>query len=274
MLLVIDCGNTNTVISIFEDFEKVVAKKVAAKEVATKKVATWRMATDTKQTADDHAVWLDLHLKKAGLSEVVLSGAVIGSVVPACLPALKDLATKHLGVEAFVIDSKSTDHGVAIHIDAPEQAGADRIANTAGVAAYQLPAMVIDFGTATTFDMIDADGAYIGGAIAPGVNLSIAALYDAAAQLPLIDPEKWDSNIPIIGRNTIDAMNSGLFYGYVSLVEGMITKLKHATDMTVIATGGLGALFSSIIDMIDYYDPDLTLKGMVSIYKNSKTRSP
>ena len=254
MLLVIDCGNTNTVISVFDGLEK---------------LAMWRMATDSKQTADDHAVWLDHHMKRASIPGDAITGAVIGSVVPACLPAFKRLISKHYGFEPLIIDGKDPAHGVAVRIDRPEQAGADRIANSAGAAEYPLPAMVIDFGTATTFDLIDADGAYIGGTIAPGVNLSVDALYEAAARLPLIDPASWNTEMPVIGQNTVDAMNAGLFYGYISLVEGMIDKLVAATGtpMTVIATGGLSALFTSAIRGVDHHAPDLTLRGMVLIHQ-------
>jgi len=184
------------------------------------------------------------------------------------LPAFRQFAKDHLGLEAFVISADNSDHGVKVHIPNPAQAGADRIANTAGARAYGLPAMVIDFGTATTFDLIDSDGAYIGGAIAPGVNLSINALYEAAARLPLIDPSAWTPEMPSLGTNTIDAMNSGLYFGYVSLVEGMITRLKAAFggEMTVIATGGLANIFSISIEGVDHHDPVLTHTATAAIY--------
>ena len=257
MLLVIDCGNTNTVIGIFE---------------GDAKVASWRMKTDPKKTADDHAVWLDHHMKNTQISRAMIKGAVIASVVPACLPAYRKLVDDHFGVDCFVIDGNDPAHGISILIDRPEQAGADRIANAAGAAFYNLPAIVIDFGTATTFDLVDENGAYIGGVIAPGVNLSIDALYQAAARLPLIDPSLWSADMPVFGKSTIDAMNAGLFYGYVSLVEGMIEKIiaDAGRDMSVIATGGLAAIFSDQIKGVDHHDPDLTLKGMVSIFTNRK----
>ena len=257
MLLVIDCGNTNTVIGIFE---------------GDAKVASWRMKTDPKKTADDHAVWLDHHMKRAEISRAMIKGAVIASVVPACQPQYCKLVDDHFGVDCFVIEGSDPSHGITIDIDRPEQAGADRIANAAGAAAYDLPAIVIDFGTATTFDLVDEKGAYIGGVIAPGVNLSIDALYQAAARLPLIDPSQWSESMPVHGRSTIDAMNAGLFYGYISLVEGLIDRIITSTGkkMTVIATGGLAAIFSQSISGVDHHDPDLTLKGMVSIYTSRK----
>ena len=225
MLLTIDCGNTNTVIGLFKDGEKLMQ---------------WRMATDANRTAEDHAYWLYHHMGKAGFGDAAISGVVISTVVPSCLRAYQGLAKDHLKADCFVIDPSKDDHGVAIRIPEPKQAGADRIANTAGASVYPLPAMVIDFGTATTFDLVDADGAYIGGAIAPGVNLSIHALAEAAARLPMIETEQWSQDLSVLGTTTVDAMNSGLYYGYISLVEGMIKRLQSAygQKMTVIATGG------------------------------------
>jgi type III pantothenate kinase len=195
-------------------------------------------------------------------------------VVPSSLRAFQELAA-YYDVPYFVIDAASGDHGVPVKIPEAKQAGADRIANTKGVSKYPLPAMVIDFGTATTFDLIDAEGAYIGGAIAPGVNLSITALHEATARLPLIDTATWSEKTPVLGSTTVDAMNSGLYYGYVSLVEGMITRLKkaHGQDMTVIATGGLAKIFSTSIAGIDHHDPELTLRGMAMIYAYWKQRN-
>lgn len=257
MLLTIDCGNTNTVIGLFKDGEKLMQ---------------WRMATDSNRTAEDHAYWLHHHMEKAGFDDSAISGVVISTVVPSCLRAYQGLAQDHLKADAFVIDPSNDDHGIAIRIPEPKQAGADRIANTAGASTYPLPAMVIDFGTATTFDLVDVDGAYIGGAIAPGVNLSIRALADAAARLPMIETGEWSEELHVLGTTTVDAMNSGLYYGYVSLVEGMIKRLQTAygQKMTVIATGGLSQLFSEAIDGVDHHDPDLTINGMAIIYANRK----
>lgn len=257
MLLTIDCGNTNTVIGLFKDGEKLIQ---------------WRMATDANRTAEDHAYWLYHHMGKAGFGDAAISGVVISTVVPSCLRAYQGLAKDHLKADCFVIDPSKDDHGVDIRISEPKQAGADRIANTAGASVYPLPAMVIDFGTATTFDLVDADGAYIGGAIAPGVNLSINALAEAAARLPMIETEQWSQDLSVLGTTTVDAMNSGLYYGYISLVEGMIKRLQAAygQKMTVIATGGLSQLFSQAIDGVDHHDPDLTINGMAIIYSNRK----
>ena len=257
MLLTIDCGNTNTVIGLYKDGENLVQ---------------WRMATDANRTAEDHAYWLHHHMGKAGFGDTAISGVVISTVVPSCLRAYQGLVKEHLKADCFVIDPSKDDHGVAIRIPEPKQAGADRIANTAGASIYPLPAMVIDFGTATTFDLVDADGAYIGGAIAPGVNLSIHALAEAAARLPMIETDQWSQDLKVLGTSTVDAMNSGLYYGYISLVEGMIKRLQatYGQKMTVIATGGLSQLFSEAIDGVDHHDPDLTINGMAIIYANRK----
>ncbi|MCE2516816.1 MAG: type III pantothenate kinase [Alphaproteobacteria bacterium] len=260
MLLAIDCGNTNTVIALFDGMAK---------------RAHWRMATDPKRTADDHAVWLNHHLTRAGMATDQVTDIVISTVVPACLRSFEGLA-EQLSAQVFVIDAARGDHGVKVKIPEPRQAGADRLANTSGAASYPLPAMVIDFGTATTFDLIDGEGAYIGGAIAPGVNLSINALHQAAARLPLIETTHWTADTPVLGATTVDAMNSGLYYGYISLVEGMITRLKAAYghDMTVIATGGLANIFSTEINGVDHHDPDLTIRGMAMIYAQQIKETP
>ena len=262
MLLIIDCGNTNTVIGLYH----------IGGSSKGEKQCQWRMATDPNRTAEDHAFWLHHHMGKAGFADLTITGVVISTVVPSCLRAYQGLAKDYLKADCFVIDPSNDSHGVVIKIPEPKQAGADRIANTAGASAYALPAMVIDFGTATTFDLVDGDGAYIGGAIAPGVNLSIQALADAAARLPLIETDQWSKDLTPLGTSTVDAMNSGLYYGYISLVEGMIKRLKAAygQDMTVIATGGLSQLFSEAIDGVDHHDPDLTINGMAKIYANRK----
>ena len=252
MLLAIDCGNTNVVFALMDGMTS---------------LHEWRMATDVNKTTEDYGMFLDHHLTKAEMSPEVITDIVISSVVPACLRAFNALS-EYYDAPTFVIDAADSRHGVNVDIPEAKQAGADRIANAKGASEYTLPAMVIDFGTATTFDLINDNGAYIGGAIAPGVNLSINALHQAAARLPLIDTNTWSEKTPVLGATTVDAMNSGLYYGYVSLVEGMITRLKAAygADMTVIATGGLAKIFSTTIAGVDHYDPDLTLKGMAMIY--------
>jgi type III pantothenate kinase len=260
MLLAIDCGNTNTVFALMDDGNKLIQE--------------WRMATDADKTGDDYALFLDHHLMKSGFEVGVVTDIVISTVVPSGLRALQNLAS-HYSAPSLVIDPATGDHGVQVNIPEPKQAGADRIANTKAASEYSVPAIVIDFGTATTFDVIDAQGAYVGGVIAPGVNLSINVLHEATARLPLIDADTWSEKTPVLGSTTVDAMNSGLYYGYTSLVEGMIARLKeaHGQDMTVIATGGLARTFSKSVPGINYYDPDLTVKGMAMIYADWKQRN-
>jgi type III pantothenate kinase len=259
MLLAIDGGNTNTVFGL---------------RLTENDYLTWRMATASATTADDYAAWLSFHLGNHGFTLNDITGVIISTVVPETLPALKRFADRYLPDHNYVLMGDDLSHGVAIAIDKPEQAGADRIANTAAAAHYySRPAIVIDFGTATTFDFISVEGAYCGGVISPGVNLSIGALYQAAARLPLIDPKDWHTDMPVIGKTTIEAMNSGLFYGYASLVEGIIARMKAeiASDqVTVLATGGLGQLFADAISVIDHYDANLTLKGLVIIFERQQ----
>ena len=254
MLLVIDCGNTNTVMAVY---------------IGKTKKGEWRMVTDAKQTSDDHIVWLNYHLGQAGLDMANVTDIVIASVVPACMRSFEGIALR-LGARSFIIDAGDDKHGVEIKIPEAKQAGADRIANAMAARLYSLPAIVVDFGTATTFDLVDGDGAYIGGAIAPGIDLSISALYQGAARLPLIDAREWSASSPVIGKTTEAAMNSGLYYGYIGLTEGMITRLEtsYGENMTVIATGGHSGLFAGAINKIAHHDPDLTLKGMAMIYQH------
>lgn len=261
MILTIDCGNTNTVFALFDGagFPSV-----------------WRMATDSRRTADDLAVWLSQLMQHPQLCNAGIEGVVISCVVPDCLRSLCQLAEKHFGCTPVVIESGNPDLGIEIRIDRPSQAGADRLANTAAAAAYYtVPALVVDFGTATTFDVIDADGAYCGGAIAPGVNLSIEALYRAAARLPLIDTTSWHPAMPVIGGDTVDAMNAGLYFGYISLVEGMVRRIAGSMQqqMTVIATGGLAVVFAPALDCVDVVDTDLTLKGMIAVYNKTRMKA-
>lgn len=259
MLLVIDGGNTNIVFGLRQNEDQFL---------------NWRKATDPAFTADDYASWLAFHLGNHNHALSDITGVIISTVVPETLPALRRFAGRYLDVPSYVLASDQFSHGVSIAIDKPEQAGADRIANAAAVSTlYACPSIVIDFGTATTFDYISAKGEYCGGAISPGVNLSIDVLYQAAARLPLIDPAHWHKNLPVIGKSTIEAMNSGLFFGYISLFEGIVTRIKaHVKEdqVTVVATGGLGAIFCDASPVIDTYDSILTLKGLAIIFERQQ----
>ena len=259
MLLVIDGGNTNIVFGLRQDQDQFL---------------NWRKSTDAAFTADDYASWLAFHLGNHDYTFADITGVIISTVVPETLPALRRLADRYLDAPCYILASDQLNHGVKIAIEKPEQAGADRIANAAAVSMlYSCPSIVIDFGTATTCDYISAMGEYCGGAIAPGVNLSIDALYRAAARLPLIDPAHWRNDLPIIGKTTIEAMNSGLFFGYISLFEGIVSRMKAEVkedNVTIIATGGLGAIFCDCSLVIDTYDPILTLKGLAIIFERQQ----
>ena len=255
MLLAIDCGNTNTVFGLRR---------------ADGGFTSWRMGTSTSMMVDDYEAWIHYHLSISGYDFNAITGVIISSVVPETLPAIKSLAERIEHSSVYILNADDDRHGVPIKIDHPHQAGSDRIANAAAVMAhYTAPAVVIDFGTATTLDLVDKDGAYCGGVISPGVNLSIDGLYKAAARLPMIDPARWHGGMPVIGASTIEAMNSGLFYGYISLVEGLLARVLAAWKkerVSLIATGGLGRIFCDAITVIDCYDSDLTLKGLAAIY--------
>lgn len=251
-LLAIDIGNTNVHLGLWRDN----AWRPA-----------WRARTVQDKMPDEYAVLIRSFMEGDGLSFDQISGVVIGSVVPRLTAAFVELAQRHMGIEPLVVTNQ-TRTGITVDIDIPEQAGADRIVNSAAVhALYGGPAIVIDFGTATTFDVVSADGAYQGGAIAPGINLAHDALVSRAARLHKIDLVPPPNPV---GRNTIHAMQSGIFLGYVSLVEGLVRRIKASMggdDIKVIATGGLAPVFQAQTDVIDLIAPELTLDGLRIIYE-------
>ena len=246
MLLVVDAGNTNIVFAVHDGSEW---------------RGTWRVATDAQRTSDEYAVWLLSLLSLTGLKREHIDAAVIGTVVPAALYNLRRLCRDWFTVEPLVVRA-NLDWGFEIKVDNPEEVGADRLLNTlAGHKIYGGPLVVIDFGTATTFDIADADGAYLGGIIAPGINLSIEALHRAAARLPRIGIGRPQA---VIGRNTVAAMQSGIYWGYVAMIEGLCARVKteYGGDLKVIATGGLAPLVAEGTAVISHIDPDLTLDGL------------
>jgi type III pantothenate kinase len=230
---------------------------------------SWRARTVSNKMPDEYAVLLRSFLTSADLSYQAITGVIIGSVVPPLTTAFVELVQRYIGIDPMVVTSE-TQTGVRLAIDQPEQAGADRIVNAAAVVAlYGSPAIVIDFGTATTFDVISADGAYSGGAIAPGIMVAHDALVSRTARLHKVDLIPPPNPI---GGNTIHAMQSGIFWGYVSLVEGLIARIKKAMggeQIKVIATGGLAPLFNQHTDVIDVIAPELTLDGLRIIYENN-----
>jgi len=254
MLLAIDSGNTNIVFAVYDGEER---------------VGQWRAATGQPRTADDYAVWLTSLMTMKGLSAEAVTDAIICSVVPHALFDLKVLCSTYFGCEPLVV-SRHLDLGINVTIDQPDSAGADRLANSVAVHKfYGGPAIVLDFGTGTTFDIVDEAGNYVGGVIAPGINLSLKALHEAAAHLPRIAVER---PARVIGGGTVGAMQSGVYYGYLGLIEGTIRRIKEefGKPMKVIATGGLAPVFANASDEIDHSDPDITLKGIVEIWKRAK----
>ena len=254
MLLAIDCGNTNIVFAIYDGDEK---------------RASWRISSDSRRSTDEYVVWLTQLMRLKGINVGEIKGVMIASVVPDIQSKLVALAHRGFDLVPLCVDESNVDLGIAINIDRPEQAGADRLVNAVAAAVWHnLPAIVVDFGTATTLDLIGPKGAYEGGIIAPGVNLSIEALYMAAARLPRIVVKPWQRDMPVLGTDTISAMQSGVFWGYVGMVEGLLTRLRHSygAELPAIVTGGLAPLFADHINGPLIVDADLTLKGLVRIH--------
>lgn len=235
-------------------------------------IAQWRAATEASRTADEYAVWLSQLLNMAGLQLGVFNACIISSVVPQSVFNLRNLARRYLHVEPLVI-GENAELGIAVRIDKPSEAGADRLVNAIGAhVAYPGNLIVIDSGTATTFDVIGADGAFEGGVIAPGINLSMEALHAAAAKLPRIAIQRPQK---VVGTDTVGAMQSGIFWGYIALIEGLISRIKAERDepMTVVATGGVASLFHGATLAIDHFDPDLTIRGMLEIWRRNSAKA-
>lgn len=249
MILAVDIGNTNVVLAIGD------AQAVRHQ---------LRLETNADRPATDYSREVSQWLDETGED---ISGSIVASVVPAVTHAIVAALEEILGIAPLVVGAADVDLGIAVNIDMPEQAGADRLVNAVGALAHHpLPAVVLDFGTATTLDLVAGDGAYEGGIIAPGVALSITALDNAAAQLPRLDLRPFDSDLPILGKNTVTAMESGVFWGYVSMIEGLLTRLRAAHgDMPAIATGGLAGLFADHLSGQVIVDQELTIRGLFEI---------
>ncbi|MFP6688312.1 MAG: type III pantothenate kinase [Alphaproteobacteria bacterium] len=255
MLLAIDVGNTNTVFAVFD-----------GKEMR----GQWRAATDAQRTADEHAVWFSQLMLHHGLKLDDIDHVVLSTVVPQCLSALKLLCEKYCGCTPMVVGEPDVELGIAVHVAQPGEVGADRLVNTVGAHKhYDGPLIIVDFGTATTFDAINEDGSYEGGIIAPGINLSLESLHQAAAQLPRIAVSRPER---VIAKSTVPAMQSGIYWGYIGLIEGIVQRMKkeYGSAMTVVATGGLADLFSDGTPAIDHTDPDLTIRGLLEIFNRNR----
>lgn len=253
MLLAIEQGNTNTVFAVHDGQEW---------------IAQWRTATDSSRTADEYAVWLSQFLQMQGLGLKVLDACIISTVVPQSLFNLRNLSRRYLKAEPLVV-GENAELGIPLRIDNPAEAGADRLVNAIGAyVKYGGPLIVVDSGTATNFDIIGEDGAFEGGVIAPGVNLSMEALHKAAARLPRVAIQR---PAKVIGTDTVGNMQSGIYWGYVSLIEGLIDRIKaeYGRPMRVIGTGGVASLFQGATDRIDDFDPDITVRGLLEIWRRN-----
>ncbi len=249
MLLAIDAGNTNIVFALLEDGD-----------IRTR----WRIASDPRRTADQYAVWLHQLIELEGLPRDVVTDVIIGTVVPRALHNLEVLGQKYFGVTPMVAGQGAAAWPIRLDVDEPHNVGADRALNAiAAHSKYDGELIVIDFGTATTFDWVGADGAYKGGIIAPGINLSLDALVSAAAKLPRIAIEA-PAGGSVIGRTTADQMLIGIYWGYVAIIEGLTERMKRdiGAPVTVIATGGLASLFDKHTQAFDSIEPDLTIQGL------------
>ncbi|GER08410.1 type III pantothenate kinase [Iodidimonas muriae] len=256
MLLAIDQGNTNTVFALLDE-EKIVRK--------------WRISTEEKRTADEYMVWISALLKLSDMTVADIDGAVVATVVPQGKLNLVLLCRRYFKCDPLVVGDPKVDLGVDVRVHNPDEVGADRLVNAvAADKIYGGPLVIVDFGTATTFDVIGKDGAYLGGVISPGINLSLKALHEAAAKLPRIAVEAPTSD-RVTGLSTLEAMQSGVFWGYVGLIDGINMRLRreHAPDMKVIATGGLAKIFYGRADSIDHVDHDLTISGMRLLFERN-----
>lgn len=257
MLLAIDVGNTNTVFALYDG--------------AAEPSAQWRLSTSSVRTADEYAVWLSQLMALRGRKLDDIADCVIATVVPQSLFNLRNLSRRYLKGDPVVVSS-DTIPGVVVRIPKPSEAGADRIVNAVGAfIKHGGPLIVVDSGTATTFDVIGDDGAFEGGVIAPGINLSMQALHEAAAQLPRIAIQKPPH---VIGKGTVGAMQSGVFWGYIGLIEGLIGKIRaeYGKPMKAIATGGVAALFEGATNAFDAFDPDVTVRGLYEIHRRIKAQ--
>ena len=253
MLLAIEQGNTNTLFAVHDGADW---------------VAQWRTGTDSTRTADEYAVWLSQLLALQGLALAALDACIISTVVPQALFNLRNLSRRYLKVEPLIV-GENADLGLEVRIDKPSEAGADRLVNAIGAyTSHGGPLIVVDSGTATTFDVIGPDGAFEGGVIAPGINLSMQALHDAAAKLPRIAIQR---PARLIGRGTVEAMQAGVYWGYVSLIEGLIARIKaeYGKPLRVIATGGVASLFEGATEAVDVFDSEITLKGLLEIVRRN-----
>lgn len=259
MLLAIDAGNTNVVFALYE---------------GTTQKARWRIATDPRRTGDEYAVWLMQLLSIEGIARDEVTSIIVSTVVPRALHNIEVLARNYFSVEPLIAGAGAADYGIDIDVDEPRSLGADRAVNAvAAHSKYPGDLILIDFGTATTIDAVDFNGAYKGGIISPGINLSLDALVSNTAMLPRIAIRAPESK-SVIGRNTEDQMLIGVFWGYVAMMEGLIDRMRAqiGRPAKVIATGGLAILFHEATDIFDAVDADLTLDGLALLAERASAQ--
>ena len=255
MLLAIDTGNTNTLFAIHDGKEWIVE---------------WRIATNATRTADEYAVWFHQLLVMQGLSFQDISECVISTVVPQSLFNMRNLSRRHLNVDPIIIGEEGVKIGIGIRNVNPKEVGADRLVTALGaMKRYKGNLIIIDSGTATTFDVISEDGYFEGGIISPGINLSVKALHEAAAQLPRIEIRRPEN---VVGHSTVSAMQSGIFWGYIGLIDGLVERVieEENRSFTVIGTGGVASLFEGASRTIEHYDSNLTIDGLLEIWRINK----
>jgi type III pantothenate kinase len=251
-LLVVDLGNTNIVLGVYRGEEL---------------VNSWRLATARERTADEYGILARQLIGDA--MHASLEGAIVASVVPPLNSAISFMIRKYFGIDSLFVEP-GVKTGIAIHVDNPQEVGADRIVNCAAAHdKYGGPTVIVDFGTATTFDVVTANAEFVGGVIAPGLNISAEALFARAARLPRVDIRRPDR---VIGTNTVVNMQSGIYFGYLGLVDGILARIKTEVPnlKRVVATGGLASLFAEESEHIDDVDPELTLKGLKIIYDRNR----
>lgn len=263
MLLAIDIGNTNVCCAVFD---------------GSRELAMWRSSSDPQRTSDEWAVWLLSVMRYKGINASDIKASIISAVVPEILVSMRAMCQSYLTGDVIVVGEKKGDIAIQALIDHPEEVGADLLVNAiASHTYYGGPLLIVDFGTATTVSLVDGHGNFCGVSIAPGINLSLQALYNATAKLPHVSFAKPDK---VIGTNTIESMRSGVFWGYISMVEGLVERAQlefarknpsHQEPLKVIATGGLAPLIAHETKRIDFHDTDLTLKGLHAIYNLMKT---
>lgn len=258
MLLAVDVGNTETVLGLFED---------------QRLVHHWRLTTREERTADESALALRGLLAEAGLAERDVTGVVIGSVVPGQTQALRDMAHRYLSAPPLVVEA-GVRTGVAVLYENPRDVGADRIANAAAAHhRFGGPAVVVDFGTATTFDIVSGSAEYLGGVIFPGVKISATALFRAAARLPRVEVVPPRS---VVARTTVESVQAGLVFGTAAMVDGLVARIEEQVgECTVVATGGLAEPVVGACASVDHHEPWLTLEGLRLIHeRNAERRAP